>query len=237
MYWRPFPSRAPSPNENSGLSRPSSPPDGESTNPVRTVTTRAPASRAAAVAASQSTHRPRQEARTGGSGLVHRAVAGVAVVADGTGVDQRRHPGFRDRLRQHLGGIYAAVPQALLERTRPASTADADAAQVHYRVNVATTRWGPGRRRRDSSAAHRNSTARDGRCATPGGPRRAARKPEPSRSGPRSLRSRWWLMPLLGPVLQAQIGLEGAFFESLLDCRQEAPGVRAVDQAVVVGQR
>src|SRR3954454_10439609 len=35
----------------------------------------------------------------------------------------------------------------------------------------------------------------------------------------------------------AEVGLEGAFLEALLDGDEEAGGVRAVDDAVVVGQR
>ncbi|SKW32159.1 Uncharacterised protein [Mycobacteroides abscessus subsp. abscessus] len=56
MYQRPLPSRAPRPRENSGRDRPNSPPAGDSTSPVRTITTRLPACAASAVAASQSRH-------------------------------------------------------------------------------------------------------------------------------------------------------------------------------------
>ena len=55
MYWRPLPSRAPRPSENSGLSWRSAPPAAASTTPVRASTTRVPASCAGAVTASQST--------------------------------------------------------------------------------------------------------------------------------------------------------------------------------------
>jgi hypothetical protein len=54
MYCRPSASRPPSPRANSGRNLLSSPPVGESTRPVRASTTRTPASRAGAVAASQS---------------------------------------------------------------------------------------------------------------------------------------------------------------------------------------
>jgi hypothetical protein len=50
----PFPIRPPRKLLNSGRIIASNPPDGESTRPVRTSTTRAPASAAGAVAASQS---------------------------------------------------------------------------------------------------------------------------------------------------------------------------------------
>ena len=54
MYWVPDPIRPPRANRNTSLSGPSSPPEGERTNPVRRFTTRTPASRARWVAASQS---------------------------------------------------------------------------------------------------------------------------------------------------------------------------------------
>lgn len=56
MYWRPLPSRAPSPTENAGRNGRRVPPAGASTRPVRANTTRVPAYWAGSVAASQSTH-------------------------------------------------------------------------------------------------------------------------------------------------------------------------------------
>ena len=140
MYWRPLPSRAPSPTENSGRSRPSIPPDGASTRPVRASTTRAPARCAAAVAASQSSHSWARKPATGGGGFVDDAVTGVAVVADRAGVDQSGHTGLDHRGGQHLGRLDAAVAQALLERARPPLVADVDAAQVDHRVHARAAR-------------------------------------------------------------------------------------------------
>ncbi|CAG7276629.1 hypothetical protein PICSAR49_02931 [Mycobacterium avium subsp. paratuberculosis] len=56
MYCRPLPSRVPRPVRNRGRNRPSAPPAGENTSPVRASTTRAPPYCAGSVAASQSWH-------------------------------------------------------------------------------------------------------------------------------------------------------------------------------------
>ena len=82
QYWVPGPSFPPSPNWNSGLIRPISPPDGESTRPVRTRTTRAPPSTAGLVAASQSRQRSARKPVPAAGGLVDGHRAGVAVPAD-----------------------------------------------------------------------------------------------------------------------------------------------------------
>ena len=54
MYCVPDPIRPPSPTLYTSFNGPSSPPAGDSTSPVRSITTRAPPSTAARVAASQS---------------------------------------------------------------------------------------------------------------------------------------------------------------------------------------
>ncbi len=53
MYWRPLPTRPPSPSRNGGSMGLSAPPAGVSTMPVRRVTTRIPAAAAGSVARSQ----------------------------------------------------------------------------------------------------------------------------------------------------------------------------------------
>ena len=75
---------------NTGLSMPSRPPAGASTSPVRRCTTRAPASLAFWVAASQSRHTSARNPRARRRGLVGDVVAGVAVVADRRGRQEGR---------------------------------------------------------------------------------------------------------------------------------------------------
>ena len=137
MYWRPLPSRAPSPRENSGFSRASMPPVGDSTSPVRTSTTRTPALLADSVAASQSWHRPARKPWPAGADLVEHPVAGVPVVAHRARVDEHRNARLDDGTRQHLGRADPAVAQALLEGARPPLAGDADAAHVHDGVRAA----------------------------------------------------------------------------------------------------
>ena len=137
MYCLPLPRRAPSPNENSGLRRFSTPPDGrqhQSGASQYDAGTRllGECRRSLPVLA-----QPGEEAIAGRGGLVDDAVAGVAVVADRTGVDEDRHLGVGDGPGQHLGGADAAVAQALLERARPPLGAHVDAAQVHHGVDAA----------------------------------------------------------------------------------------------------
>ena len=190
MYWRPLPSRAPSPSENSGLIRPSIPPAGASTRPVRTSTTRAPACSAGAVAASQSSQSWARKPPTGRRGFVDGAAAGVAVVADRAGVDQHGNAGLDDRGGQHLGRPDAAVAQALLERARPPLVADVDAAQVHHRVHrVQRARVElAGVRVPEHLVGVRRSAAHDPQHPVVGGAQ--ARTPAPSRSARRTPRSR-----------------------------------------------
>ena len=135
MYWRPLPSRAPRPSENSILRRPSTPPASVSTrsgaqqhHPGADTVGRC--HRGFPVLAQLG-----QESGAGRCGLVDGSATGVAVVTDGAGIDEHSDAGLRDRRGQHLGRPDAAVTQALLERARPSLVADVDAAQVHHGVD------------------------------------------------------------------------------------------------------
>ena len=138
MYWRPLPSRAPSPSDEERLEAASMPPDGR-----QHQTRCAPAPRARPACAADVRRglpvlaEPGEEAVARRRRLVDDAVAGVAVVADRARVDQHRHTRLDDGARQHLGRADPAVAQALLERARPALVADADAAQVDDGVRAA----------------------------------------------------------------------------------------------------
>ena len=183
MYWRPLPSRAPRPDENSGRIRRSAPPPRASTSPVRASTTRVPPYWAGSVAASQSSHSCARKPVPARSVFVDNAVFGVSVVAHRAGVDQGLDAGVGDRSGQHFSGRDAAVAQTLLEGTRPPALADVDAAQVDdgvdlgQRVGVELAALGIpvqflGIRRRPAHDAQH----RDGRAA-----RSAAAKAEPIR--------------------------------------------------------
>ena len=138
MYCVPGPIRPPRANRKTSLSGPSSPPDGESTSPVRGCTTRAPASRAGWAAASQSRHDARRGTRgpTGADSSM-RDPAGVAVVADGRLADQDvGTPCSATARGEHVGGHVAAVADRLPARPAPRPVRDADAAEVHHRVDA-----------------------------------------------------------------------------------------------------
>ena len=142
MYWRPLPSRAPRPEREQRLAAgPARRRTAASTSPVRASTTRAPASRAGRGGRLPVLAQLGQETRSRRGGFVDDAVAGVAVVADRAGVDQRAaRPPRRPRADSTSVGVDAAVAQALLERARPALAADVDAAQVDHGVDAAAAR-------------------------------------------------------------------------------------------------
>ena len=137
QYCRPDPIRPPTPSAKIGSQRPNAPPSGSTTVPVAGARPGSRRSRAGLGGASHPRTTPARKPSPRG-GLVDRAVAGVAVVADRRPRHEHagRHRVDGDRCGEGGGAVDAAVEDLPLVGVVPALVADAGAGEVDHGVDA-----------------------------------------------------------------------------------------------------